>query len=105
MAAAQYRNTSLGALIFYDRRGAEVYLDRGKTVTCDVDTSHPPIRAWFVAGMIELTGGADPAELARLAFEEAARLELIRLEAEARVADDAQAGSVTIIPGEPRPIS
>ncbi|MBK8199228.1 MAG: hypothetical protein IPK75_12765 [Acidobacteria bacterium] len=105
MAAAKFTNKGNGALIFYDRRGAEVYLERGGSVTCDIDVDHPPIRAWLNEGRMVRDGEADPAELARAATEEASRLEAQRRDTDARLAADAQAGSVTIIAGDPRPIS
>ena len=104
MALAKFTNTSLGGLIFYDRRGAEIYLERRESKTADVDTNHPPIKAWLEEGMI-LQSPADTGEITVAAQEEAARLEAQRSANEERIAADPQADLVTIIAGEPRPIS
>lgn len=104
MAIALFTNNARGALIFYDRRGVEIYLERGDSKSADVDTNHPPIKAWLDEGMM-LQGPADTGEITAAAQEEAARLEAQRQANEERIAADPQADLVTIIAGEPRPIS
>lgn len=94
MAAADYRNTGRGALICYDRAGRETYIGAGATITADIDTGHPPIKAWFDEGRLVMAG-----EASLVAQREAAEALAAKLEAEA------QPASVQIIAGEPRPIS
>lgn len=105
MAAEYVNGKRFGALIFFDRRNAEIVLEAGQSRTCDIDEAHPPIKAWLDDGLLKRTGEADVAEQARAAAEEAAALEAQRIALDAQRAADAQAGTIEIITGDPRPLS
>ncbi len=94
MAAQQFTNTGRGALICYDRSGAELLIERNATVVADLDTDHPPIRTWIDSGMLTITGDAAVAGEREAAEALAAEL-----------AASAPASSITITAGEPRPVS
>ncbi len=104
MAAAEYHNPGRGTLICYDRAGREVYIEGRQKVVADLDTEHPPIKAWLTEGLLARTGDASALEQREAAEAQAAAIEAER-QAALRRAAEAQAGTIEIIAGEPRPLS